>query len=144
MNTIKVVNMTEFFSRQLMLYSLGDLRFRKPKSLKKAGWTIALLALYSTPMLLFSGISLNVFTALIILGPPFVVGHYATKPIFAGKTLLQFITTMIRYSLEPKAWADLYADTKDMGNKIYTVMHEVWISRRRELTMLADIKEGRH
>lgn len=51
---------------------------------------------------------------------------------------------MIRYSLEPKAWADLYADTKDMGNKIYTVMHEVWISRRRELTMLADIKEGRH
>ena len=36
MNTIKVVNMTEFFSRELMLYSLGDLRFRKPKSLKKA------------------------------------------------------------------------------------------------------------
>ena len=35
MNTIKVVNMTEFFSRELMLYSLGDLRFRKPKSLKR-------------------------------------------------------------------------------------------------------------
>ena len=51
MNTIKVVNMTEFFSRELMLYSLGDLRFRKPKSLKKAGWTIALLALYSLSLI---------------------------------------------------------------------------------------------
>lgn len=142
MNGIHGVNMTNFFNRELFLYSLGDIRFKKPVSLKKAAYFLVTLLIYTLPLFLFFGIPDNPIKAVLMFAPPFLVGHYSTKPAFAGKNLIDFLKTMINFLKEPKGWTDLNANN-EIDREVFFVEHEIWISRRRELQLLADIKEQR-
>lgn len=134
------VNMTNFFNRELFMYSLGDIKFKKPVSLKKVAYITGFLIVYSLPIFVIFGIHLNPFFFAIWLGPPFIAGHFATKPAFGGKNLIDFTRTMVAFLFEPKGWSDLVADNS-RGKDVYFVENEIWISRRRELQLLADIKE---
>lgn len=49
---------------------------------------------------------------------------------------------MINFLKEPKGWTDLNANN-EIDREVFFVEHEIWISRRRELQLLADIKEQR-
>jgi hypothetical protein len=134
------VNMTNLFNRELFMYSLGDIHFKKPVSLKKVAYTTAFLICYSLPLVLIFGLQLNPFFFATTFIPPLLAGHYATKPVFGGKTLIEFVKTMILFMREPKGWTDLNANNH-MGNEVFFVENEIWIGRRRELQLLADMKE---
>jgi len=142
MRYVKIVNMTNLFTRDLYMYSLGDIRFSTPISLKKVAYTTMFLLLWSVPIILIFGLHLNVYYAAIVLIPPILFGHFASKPVWGGKNLIDYIKTIFEYANEPPAWTDLY-ESKDKKNKYY-VQSEIWISRRRELQLLADIKEKQH
>lgn len=136
------VNMTNFFNRELFMYSLGDIQFKKPISLKKVAYIMGFLIVWTLPMYLIFGLKLNPFYFVFLLAPPFVAGHFATKPAFGGKNLIDFVKTMVKYLGEPKGWLDLKSDNS-LGKDVYYVENEIWIGRRRELQLLADIQEER-
>lgn len=137
---ITSINMTNFFNRELFMYSLGDIRFKKPVSLKKVAYTTAFLIIWTLPLILIFGIQLNVFFAAITLLPPFFLGNIASKPKFGGKTLIDWLKTTIKYIGEPKGWTDLNA-SKTLDSGVFFVEDEIWISRRRELQFLADLRK---
>lgn len=136
------MNMTNFFNRELFVYSLGDISFKKPISLMKLIYIIAMFLIYTLPMIFIVGIYFNVGYFALLIIPPIVVGHYATKPIFSGKTLPDFLFTIIKFLGEPKFWMDL-KKADSFGNDHYYTNQEIWVGRRRELQILADLKEER-
>lgn len=136
---IRIMNMTNLYTRDLKMYSLGDIRLGGGVSLKKVAYTTAFILLWSIPLILIFGIQLNVYYAAIVIIPPILLGHFASKPVFGGKNLIDFLTTMFNYISEPFSWTDLRENRERKPN--YYVSSEIWISRRRELQYLADLKE---
>jgi hypothetical protein len=134
------INMTNFFNRELFMYSLGDIRFKKPVSLRKVAYTTAFLIIWTLPIVLIFGIHFNIIYFALILAPPFLMGNFASKPMFGGKTLIEWAKSTVRFMGEPKGWTDLNpSKTLDSGQ--YFVESEIWISRRRELQYLMDQRE---
>lgn len=137
-NQIVSLNMTGFFKRELQMYALGDIKFKKPISVRQVAYILGFYLIWSIPIILIFGIHLNPFYAVLVIAPPIALGTFAVKPIFGGKTLLDYVKTAIVFLGEPKAWADL----KPYNPKeVYEVSSEIWISRRRELQLLADMIE---
>jgi hypothetical protein len=124
------------------MYSFGDIKFNKPVSLKKIAYLIAFFILWTVPILLIFGIKLNVVFAAIALGPPFLLANYASKPIISGMTLIDWLKSVFSFLTQPAGWLDLVA-TKKL-EETYKVENEIWISRRRELELLADIRAKRN
>lgn len=139
-NHILILNMTNFFNRELFMYSLGDIRFKKPVSLKKAAYVLGFLLIWTLPMFLIFGIKLNPFYLVIALVPPIVLGNFAGKPVWGGKPLFDFIKTLVKFLQEPKGWTDL--KNNKMDEEVYYSDSEIWVSRRRELQLLADLEES--
>lgn len=133
-------NMTNFFTRELFMYSLGDIKFKKPVSLKKMAYTTGFFIVWTLPLFLITGLQLNPYWVAIAILPPLVLGNYATKPVFGGKTLPHFMKAMIGFVKEPKGWTDL-VNNNEMGQTNYYVENEIWISRRRELEVLSILKK---
>ncbi len=140
-NQIVTINMTNFFNRELMMYSLGDIRFKKPISLKAVAYTLAFLILWTLPLLLAFGLPLDPFRLVVYLAPPIILGQVAIRPLFGGKTLMDFVKTAIGFVGEPKGWADMKPFDSGAKTQLYSTEHEIWISRRREYAMLADMIE---
>lgn len=142
-NKIVSMNMTNFFNRELMMYALGDIRFKKPISLKAVAYTLAFLILWTLPLFVLFGLPTNPAMLVIYLVPPLGLGQVAIRPIFGGRTLLDFLRTAFRFLGEPKGWADGKPFEPSEKAQKYTLEHEIWISRRRELALLADLLEGK-
>lgn len=139
-NQIVALNMTGFFKRELQMYALGDIKFRKPIAIKQVAYILGFFVVWSLPIVLLFGVVLHPAYAVLVILPPILLGTFATKPIFGGKTLIDFVKTAVMFLGEPKAWADL----KPYHQKeVYEVKSEIWVSRRRELQLLADAIEGR-
>lgn len=136
------INMTNFFNRELFMYSLGDIKFKKPVSLKKVAYTTAFFIIWTLPIVLMFGLQLNVFFAALALGPPIVMGNLAAKPRFGGKSLIGWLKSTVKFIFGPKVWTDLRS-SKDLNSEPCFVENEIFISRRRELAILADLKEKR-
>lgn len=139
-NQIAALNMTNFFNRELMMYSFGDIKFKKPISLKAIAYTLAFLILWTLPLFVIFGIPMDPFRLVIYVVPPIALGQLAIRPIFGGKTLIDFTKTAIGFLGEPRGWAD--NKPFDAKAQTYTTEHEIWISRRREYAMLADLIEA--
>ena len=118
------------------MYSLGDIAFKKPVSIKKVAYTLAFLLIWALPLTLVFGIPTGIVTFVLFYALPIAAGHFATKPIFGGRGLLDFLKITFSFLLnEPKVWTDLKAAPKDV--EVSSVHQEIWISRRRELKYLA-------
>jgi hypothetical protein len=137
-NQIVSLNMTGFFKRELQMYALGDIKFKKPISIKQVAYVLGFYIVWAIPIILIFGIQLNPFFAVLVIAPPLVLGTFAVRPIFGGKTLIDFAKTAFIFLGEPKAWADL---KPYKPKEVYEVNSEIWISRRRELQLLADMIE---
>lgn len=131
--------MTNFFNRELYLRALGDIKFKKPVSLKKIVYSMVFIVIWSVPIILIFGFKLELWFVLIAFLPPLLLGNFASRPIFGGKNLLNFVKSLAIYIQEPAGWADLEAKSHP-DEEYYYVEQEVWISRRRELKMLAGMR----
>lgn len=133
-------NFTNVFNRELMLYSLGDISFQKPVSLKKAGYIMGAIVFISLPIVLTFGIIIDPWFIIFTFGVPIALGIMLSRPIFPGeRTFVQYLIPMIGFvKRSPRVWADL---KKKKKLPKYQVNEEIWVSRRRELHMLASLKE---
>lgn len=138
---ITVVNMTNFFNRELFMYALGDIKFKKPIALKKVAYTLGFLIIWCIPFYMLFGLQFNPFFMAFFLVPPLALGHYGSKPVFGGKGLIDFLKTTFKFIGEPKIWTDMIP----AGNKHkvdYYVDSQMWISRRREIYKLKEMREN--
>lgn len=138
---IRVINFTQFFNRELMMYSLGDIRFKKPKSVKKVAYTTFFLIIWTIPLFLVFGFPTGPITAVLYLALPLAAGHFASKPVFGGKGLIDFVKTLFNFIGEPKVWTDLKANSELDKNDSY-IESEIWIGRRREIRFLNKLEKG--
>lgn len=135
-----VYNMTNFFNRELLMYSIGDIKFKKPISLKRVGYTTAFFIIWTIPLILIFGFVINVFFLAIAILPPLFIGNFAARPVWGGRSLIDFLKVSFNFLTEPKGWTDLKPNN-GLGKDIYYVEDEIWVSRRRELQLLAQMKE---
>lgn len=138
--TLNGVNLTNFFNRPIEMYSFGDISFKQPIALKKVIYILVGFLVYTLPMFFILGFKLDPIYFIILLGPPILIGEIGTKPIFSGKTLPDFVKTLAKFAAEPKAWLDLRS-SNSFGKDIHYVDEEIWVGRRRELQILADLEE---
>ena len=141
MNQLIIINATELFNRPSYLYALGDLKLSRPISLKFAGYLLVFFMAWSLPLYLVLGLALNPFSLAFMFGPPFLLAQLSTKPLFGGKALLEFAGTLADFFSEPKGWLD--GNSSNMKEESFQIVNEIWIGRRRELQILADLVEGR-
>lgn len=139
-NRIYAYNMTEFFTRGLKIYSFGDIQFKRPIALRQLLYGFLGVAVWSVPLILLLGFQFSPYFLFLTFGPPVFLGYYAIKPIYKGETLQELAKDVYVHLQEPKGWAD-FEPSNAKGTTEYYVEHEVWASRRRELQLLADIKE---
>ncbi len=138
--SVIAINMTAFFKREIKMYALGDIKLKNPIAIKQILYIFMFLAIWAGPILLAFGIILELWYAAIVLGPPIALGIYANRPVWMGKTFFDFAKTTAMFVSEPKVWADLKDSKPD---ETYVMNSEIWVSRRRELQLLADVLEGK-
>lgn len=139
---LAIVNMRSFFNREILMHSIGDHRFGKPVALKTMLYTIFFLLAYSLPMILIFGLKFNVIYLAAVFVPPIALGRFANRPIWGGRTLIDFIKITISFVGEPKGWTD-HKSNNELGKAVYTIDHDIWVSRRREHQLLAGLDEER-
>lgn len=132
---IRVVNLTNFFNRELWMYSLGDIKFKKPIALKKVAYVTIFLVIWTIPLVLTFGFPTGPLTFAIFVVLPIVAGNFASRPVFGGKGLLDFLKTAIGFLQEPKGWLD-FLNSNKMDTEVFYVENEIWLSRRREIEIL--------
>lgn len=137
---VPVVNLTNFFNRELLMYSLGDIKFKKPVALKKVAYITLFLIVWTVPLVLIFGVPTGPIRAIIYFVIPIVLGNVASKPVFGGKGLIDFVKTLFNFAQEPNGWLD-FKNSKDLDNEVLYIESEVWISRRREIAKLESILE---
>lgn len=135
------INFTNLFKRELFLYSLGDIRFKKPIAIKRVLYTLLFIVIWTLPIFLLTGFQFNLIWVSIAFGPPIALGYYSTRPAFGGKTLFDFVKAIAIFITEPKGWTDSKG-TNYITNDKYFIENEIWISRRRELEELNDLYNG--
>lgn len=139
--SIQIYNITEFFNRPIMLYSLGDIRFQKPISLQKAVYILGFFMVWTVPIFFMFGLVFSPPALVITLLPPIIIGHLATKPVFGGMQMFDFLAMMRDFAFEPRGWTD--GEANNMREPVYELSSDVWISRRKDLQILADLVEGK-
>lgn len=139
---LRVVNMTNFFNRELFLYSLGDVRLPTPISIKKVAIFGVAFIIWSIPFILAFGLIINLFYIVLLLGPPVLIAGVADKPWFGGRGIVDAMIVTIKYFASPKCYTDMYVSNSHK-NTNYFIEQYIWISRRRELQILADLIEKR-
>jgi hypothetical protein len=139
---LSVINMTAFFRRELVMYALGDIRLPAPLPLKKVFYGLVAIVVWGGLMISIFGMNFNPWFLMFTVVPPLAFAHFATKPVWGGRGLFDFIRVNVKYIKEPKGWTDLVEDN-ELESTVYSVNHEIWISRRREYQILADIRAAR-
>ena len=141
MNPIVITNFSSFMSRDVLMYSFGDIKLKKPISLKIALYFIVFFAVWSIPLILLFGLPTSLLPALLMFGPPVALATFATRNIWGGRSLLSFLKVMSTFLGEPKMWAG-YHPVKSLKPDVAVPSFRVWVSRRRELLYLSKLKES--
>lgn len=134
-STMNLYNATPFLQREKYMYSFGDIKFTTPKSLTKMMYLAMFLAVYSLPIIVFVGFQLNPWFLAITFIPPFVLSHYASKPVFDGRMLPDWIQVQINYLTRGKRWTES-KENKKPDISFYTNFDHIWISRRKDYALL--------
>ena len=121
MKYIEVLNMTSLFKKELLIYSLFDIRFHKPFRVVYIMYIFLLGIVWTVPFSYIFGIG-GPYTFMMAILPP--IG-------LAG---------LIKYLGRPK----FYYDLKN-GNpmKTYKINHEITVSRRDDFYRLKELRKQR-
>jgi len=137
---LPILNMTSFFNRELYLYSLGDISLSKPVSLKKAGFFLIGLVVWTLPMILVFGFHFNPFYLIFVASVPFLLAVAGDKPLFDGRGVIDAVRVTFKYIFSQKCYTDFTVSDIHKDPE-YFIEKEVWIGRRRELMELAELWE---
>ena len=139
MKYIEVLNMTSLFKKELLIYSLFDIRFHKPFRVVYIMYIFLLGIVWTVPFSYIFGIG-GPYTFMMAILPPIGLAGLMAKPIWGGKSFFDWFITQIKYLGRPK----FYYDLKN-GNpmKTYKINHEITVSRRDDFYILKELRKQR-
>lgn len=132
-NYILVKDMTKLFNKEMLLYSMFDLSFKKPIRVVFLVYLILLLGIWTAPLTYFLW-PLGPYKAMFIFGPPFLMANLMSKPIWGGKSFFSWFKCQLRFAFSKKRYYDGYG--KRNLNVKYTVNHTYTVSRRKDFIEL--------
>ena len=113
---VRVLDMTNLFSKELLIYSLFDIKFKKPVRL--IFWVY-------------------LFITFAIWGLPIGLATIMSKPIWGGKSFYDWTKTQIIYLTSPK----YYCDHKPVKKEhTYKIDNSIAVSRRSDIEYLSKLK----
>lgn len=133
MKRIVVLDMTKLFTKELLIYSLFDIRFQSPLRIMLLVYIFLLGLIWTVPIIYLFRNLINVYTMSLALVPNFILAYYMSKPIWGGKSFFDWFKCQIKYLLSPKMYFDNRAIHKDVTYKIDS---EFTISRAKDFEKL--------
>lgn len=140
MSGLPVLNMTNFFNKDLFLYSLGDIKLSKPVSLKKVGFFLVGLIIWSFPIFSIFGLILDPIYLAFLFSVPILLGIIGDKPLFDGRNIFDATAIVVKFVFSDKCYTDTVASDTHLSPTFF-IEQEIWISRRQELQELANMIE---
>ena len=129
---------TNFFHKDIMLYSFFDLSFPRPVSLKLVGYYVLFFLLFSVPLFFLVGFSPPFLISLgLYLGVPGGLAWACSTPFIQGHNLVSFIGVSLSYLFSPANYCDGVG--VNSFDETYQIDGDVWISRREDYSLLAEI-----
>lgn len=138
-----VKDMTNLFTKEIMLYSLFDLRFKKPVRFMLLVYILLLGLIWSVPagFILIKIFGFNVWSATVILGPTIVLANLMSKPIWNNKSFFSWFSCQIKFLFSPKKFYDNRAINP--GGKL-KFDNQFTVSRSRDFRKLYLIQRELH
>lgn len=141
MNYLLVRNMTNLFTKEILLYSLFDLRFKSPVRFMLLIYGTMNMLIWSLPWYLVLKNHINVYTLTFIFAPALIMGNYMSKPIWNGKPFSAWFACQMKFLFGPKK----YYDCRAMKfNHRFKVNIQFTVSRMRDFNRLYLIQKGLH
>ena len=134
---IEVLDMTSLFTKELLLYSLFDFKFKRPVRIAFLMYAVLLLFIWTLPIVMTIGVP-NVYGAVFAFVPPFPLAASMSKPIWGFKPFSHWIKTQIKFLLSPKEYFDFIALPK---LEKYNINHVYTLSRARDYIKLYKLKK---
>jgi hypothetical protein len=138
MQPVKILNMTDLFNKEILVYSFYDIRFKKPLRVVVGIYFIIVFLLLGLPFLKLTekyGLTpWRIAPAILI---PYFLAKFMAKPIFNGRAFFAAMKVQIKYLLENK----IFYDNKP-GKKLenYKINEFHLISRRKDYSDLYKMK----
>mgnify|MGYP002714546490 CR=1 FL=1 len=135
---IRILNMTDLFNKEILVYSFYDIRFKKPKRVVVGLYFLIVFFILGLPFLMLTkkyGLTpWRLAPAFLI---PYFLAKFMAKPIFNGRAFFAAMRVQIKYLSENK----IYYDNKP-GKKLenYKINEYHLISRRKDYSDLYKIK----
>lgn len=129
---MKVLNMTNLFTREMLLYSLFEVKLPKPVRIIFVGYYLIVFLIIGVPLIYLLGVG-NGYLLVLEFGIPAVFAHFLSQPIWGGKSFLQFMICQIKYIYSPKLYFDGEYGKKPLT---YKINHEIQVSRRDDFNKL--------
>ena len=138
-----VKDMTNLFTKEIMLYSLFDLRFKKPVRIMLLVYILLVGLIWSVPagLVLIKIFGFNVWSATVIFGPTFVLANLMSKPIWNNKSFFSWFSCQIKFLFSPKKFYDNRAI--NLGGK-FKFDNQFTVSRSRDFRKLYLIQRELH
>lgn len=138
MNPIPVLNMTQLFNKEMLIYSFFDIRLKKPARVIFILYLFILLLGWTLPLFLI--LPLNPYTAALMIGVPVGGATLMSKPIWGGKKFFSWLKTQIQFIAAPKHYYDCNAGKK-LEN--FIIDSKVLVSRDEDYNKLRILEQRR-
>jgi len=129
---MQVRTFTSFWNTERKLYAFQDIALPFPISLRVAG-VFLLTALPWWGLLILIQFPFNNPSYMLWFGVPIGVGFIATKPWFQGKTIFQYVRSMVNYYFQPKKMIGLRSP-KFSGAKHYSLINRIFVRDEQLVT----------
>ena len=130
---MEVRTFTSFWNMERKLYSFYDVALPVPVSLRVAG-VFLVVALPWWGLFLLLHIPFNNPSYLFWIIPPVGLAYMATKPIFQGKTIGQFVKSMALFYIQPKK-LNGFRRQKYLTNQKYQIVNRVFVRDEKMLKL---------
>lgn len=139
---MEVKNFTRFFKRELVIYSFGDFKLGRPIAVMRILYALLFTAVWAGIIITVFGFHMNPYFVMFTFVPPVILGWRAGSPVWGGRNLFDFIKVNSTYLFSPRVFTDMKVP-KIKNKKKFFVEHVYWVSRRRELQKLAELRDER-
>lgn len=114
---MEIRNFTNFWNMERKVYSIYDLQLPAPINLRAAGIFVGTAVPY-WGILIALGVPFNIELGIVWLALPAILAFIGNKPIFEGKSFIDYIVSRFRFLFESKRYKGIEPATEKYGEKI--------------------------
>ena len=125
---MEIRNFTNFWNMERKVYSLYDIQLPAPINLRAAGIFVGTAIPYWILLYIvgFHEFQLNLIILYLIV--PTIMGIIGNRPIFEGKSFIDYMSSRIRFIFEPRRYKGVEPATEKYGEKVQ--ISEFFYSRK--------------